>query len=1220
MKWTILATSVTFLVMILGLSTIIGEPISQDTVIISTTSTRGEGDQSPGYEETSEYMMGEISVSVILPGSDGEHEAGSEDWNSSEELAVQNGISEGLRWWIDRAEEYGIMIDFTIGFHTIQTGYEPIRHKSMSSTEGQGMWLWIDEIMADLGHTDGYHDGVISYVNEVRDEQDTDWAFVIFVVDSSEDPDGKFSDDKFAFSYLGGPFFIMTYDNSNYGVENMDAVTAHETGHIFYALDQYSGEGSAEDRSGYLNVENRNHVDGGSTDEPCIMRGEVEPFTQGSVSNATMEMIGWKDTDGDNIPDILDTIPSIFLINPINESHESMVTFNGTTNVSPYPNSNPYGSGNDVTINFIDRVEYRIDDNGWQDAIPKDGTFDQEVEEYTLITGPLSNGDHILMIRVFNDQGNVNITTHEFEVNVTHPPKILVKQPLEGTYSGDITIDWNATDEDGEITGILLQYIFGGEAVNISGWIDNDPPYLWNITGLSDGEYLVQILARDNSSAFSLNTSSPFIIDLPHAPTLTIINPTNNELDELEGIVEIIWTATDEDAGDSEDMIFDIHLSQDGLVPLITLVEAYPSSETHIEGDDHHYLWDTERSPPDESRVPDGEYLLIITATDPSPHHLRTTQNTGPFTLNNNDAPSADFNISSYEVLEDDPIFITIINAYDPDGDHLEFHWDLGDGQTMTTSDLTLRHTYTYSGHYTISLDVSDGQIEITTEHSIIIRNIAPAADAGDNITIGEDEPFTLSAAATTDTPSDLDTLIYRWEILDSQYFMKDVELSLTSGHYQAMLQVSDDDGALDSDMITITVVNIPPVAQAGYDQIANVNEDIRFNASASSDSPSDQGDLTYHWDFGDGNERIGISPVHSYASPGDYTVLLTVTDNDGDQGFDTVSISINLIPVAAHIDSIPDRYNPGGTIYLSAHTTTHPEDLPLMYIWDLGNGITGYGIEVTHTYDTAGLYRIQLEIQDLDNFSETDGSYYDTLDIWINSPPVPDLRISGTPRSGETMEFDATKSFDSDGAMTKIMWDFGDGTQEIYIDDMDDPDFNIRSGGLQQGMITDHVYDKEGEYTVTLTILDNDGYSSEHSRDILVEEKGEGLADGLKSEVDVPVIGRISLSFLIPLIFCIIILMLIGIRSRISEHSHTLEPRKSRNPEHIKGDNDHNDPSKHLKSTFINHGHSTSNDTRSTKEKNTTEKWHRPRKEEEPVKRRNDRHKKSGKRSEWRK
>ena len=63
----------------------------------------------------------------------------------------------------------------------------------------------------------------------------------------------------------------MTYDNAGHGIENMDAVSAHETGHIFGALDEYSCE--CYWQSGYLDYPNENCANGCELDENSIMRG-----------------------------------------------------------------------------------------------------------------------------------------------------------------------------------------------------------------------------------------------------------------------------------------------------------------------------------------------------------------------------------------------------------------------------------------------------------------------------------------------------------------------------------------------------------------------------------------------------------------------------------------------------------------------------------------------------------------------------------------------------------------------------------------------------------------------------------------------------------------------------------------------------------------------------------------------------------------------------------
>jgi len=85
---------------------------------------------------------------------------------------------------------------------------------------------------------------------------------------------------------------------------------------------------------------------------------------------------------------------------------------------------------------------------------------------------------------------------------------------------------------------------------------------------------------------------------------------------------------------------------------------------------------------------------------------------------------------------------------------------------------------------------------------------------------------------------------------------------------------------------------NTPPTASFTYaPSNPEVEETVNFDASSSDDS---DGTITsYEWDFGDGVTSTGETASHSYSSSGDYTVSLTVTDDDG--ATDTISKTVSV-------------------------------------------------------------------------------------------------------------------------------------------------------------------------------------------------------------------------------------------------------------------------------------------------------------------------------------
>ena len=431
-------------------------------------------DPTPGYTETSEYFIGRVAVGIVLPESDGSIDASTEDWTEDERVLVLSEITAALDWWAAREPNARLTFVYDDGTAApITTGYEPI------SRPYNNQRLWIPEVMEKKGYVgSSYFDQVRQYNNALRETYDTDWAFTIFVVDSSNDSDNRFSGGYFAYAYLGGPFTVMTYGNNGYGPHNMDAVATHEIGHIFLALDQYySAHQACTRQSGYLGMENQNSQYGDcASDEPSIMRGQTWPYRSEAVDEYARGQIGWRDSDGDGILDPVDTTLSVISADYVPDpEHANILTFTGSVEDNPYPSL----SRRSVIINTIDQVQYRVAGGEWTDAQPLDDAFDTYAEDFVFTTPLLPTGDLAIDLRVLDSFGN-ELTQTLTTVSVVDPVDAIldttltrVVQQATGEEATQITYSGQATSAISHIAGVYYR-------------IDNNP---WQPLAADDGTF-----------------------------------------------------------------------------------------------------------------------------------------------------------------------------------------------------------------------------------------------------------------------------------------------------------------------------------------------------------------------------------------------------------------------------------------------------------------------------------------------------------------------------------------------------------------------------------------------------------------------------------------------------------------------------------------------------------------------------------------------------------
>ena len=256
---------------------------------------RGEkyGILSPG---NSDSLIGTVACCLFYVESDGSIDPDKYTWTQAAFDQSYNQCLTGLSWWASNAQIRGISLSFTLSYYAspdTDQGYEPIDHPSSDDD------LWISAIMSNLGYTTGsIFTRVDAFNTDLKNQAGTDWAFSAFIAynPTGEGASDRFTDERFAYAYLGGPYTQLLYKNNGWSVNDIWKTLAHETGHIFWACDEYYMPGyggctSCDPCNSFRPILNGNceHSDCNPLNTvPCIMRDSED-----AICHYTAAQIGW---------------------------------------------------------------------------------------------------------------------------------------------------------------------------------------------------------------------------------------------------------------------------------------------------------------------------------------------------------------------------------------------------------------------------------------------------------------------------------------------------------------------------------------------------------------------------------------------------------------------------------------------------------------------------------------------------------------------------------------------------------------------------------------------------------------------------------------------------------------------------------------------------------------------------------------------------------------
>lgn len=314
-----------------------------------------------------EFMLGSVAVTPVFLESNGAIDVSTEDWTSVHIEEVLANIETGLDWWVETLasmssiHELSFTIDTTHALTPFETSYEGISRRSNDYT------LYVEEFLTGVGfQSGGIESNIRSFNQSQREKLGTDWSFTIFVVPSQNDADGQFAAGgsfRRAFAFAGGLFMVVPSTRPA-------STFTHETGHMFWARDEYAGGGTFFSRRGYYNTQNINAADNptpGFVQQPSIMAAGTllqEAYDNNHSPASTLAMLGWQDSDGNGIFDVLD-VPHRLTGTGYLDIETGTYRFMGEAVVQTLPNLNSSGLRNDITLNKIREIQARFDGGEW---------------------------------------------------------------------------------------------------------------------------------------------------------------------------------------------------------------------------------------------------------------------------------------------------------------------------------------------------------------------------------------------------------------------------------------------------------------------------------------------------------------------------------------------------------------------------------------------------------------------------------------------------------------------------------------------------------------------------------------------------------------------------------------------------------------------------------------------------------------------------------------
>jgi PKD repeat protein len=384
--------------------------------------------------------------------------------------------------------------------------------------------------------------------------------------------------------------------------------------------------------------------------------------------------------------------------------------------------------------------------------------------------------------------------------------------------------------------------------------------------------------------------------------------------------------------------------------------------------------------------------------------------------------------------------------------DEHELQWDFGDGATALGT-LTPSHAFALVGDVVVQLGVTDDDGGTGVDSLVVhVQNAAPVVDAGPDRSAREGQALVLGATVSDPGGEALDVA---WDFGDGGEATgpgPHTHAWQDNGLYAVTVTATDPHGAAVTDTVLVSVANVPPAAEAGAALLGVEGDVLRFEGTATDAGPGDA--LAFTWNFGDGALAATRVAQHAYRDDGVFTATLTVTDDDGGVGSDSVEVTVaNAAPVVS-LGGDPG-VDEGSAAHLWGQAVDPGAADVLSLAWDLGDGATAYGVtQIDHVYRDDGDVTVTFTATDDDGAAAEASRLVHVRNVAPRVDAGPDRSV----REGEPVTLAGSFTDPGPDDVGAASWSFGDGTT---------------SSGTPTPV---HAWPCAGTFQAVLTVTDGDG------------------------------------------------------------------------------------------------------------------------------------------------